>query len=37
MGTGFLSELMKCSKIECQEGCTPWEDLKTIELYTLNG
>lgn len=29
----FLLEVMKCSKIDCYDGCTL---LKTAELYTLN-
>lgn len=37
MGTGFLGEVMKCSKIDSHDGCTTLNILKNMELYILKG
>ena len=37
MGKGFFWRRWKCSIIDCGDGCTTVNILKTIDLYTLNG
>lgn len=35
LGTEYLFQLMKCTKIECGDGCTTVSMLKVTKLYTL--
>ena len=37
MGTEFILGVLKCSKIDSDDGHTIEKLLKTTELYTLNG
>lgn len=37
LGTGFLSEVMKLCAMDCGDGCTVLNTLKTTELYVMNG